>query len=443
MKLSFHSTVLALALGCTPASAFPYGSYLRSLSNPQPAPDPDPVAIASKSSSSSPPSSWDDYNPNPLSANVGGPVIPSVAKQSVQDAQDRFLDSSTTGSGQSTTTNGFGQPPYSSSKATNGSRQPSTPVDPYVAAYAAFQKSMPESSGKVATVNFSLSAQPSEEAKTLVDRDSKSRKGVGSSYLDALASSGATAVPEKVGAAETKADTKQPTKSFMYRGPSIGGQEPYVSLWESRTNAVKPDFAVDAPVLAKETEVSNSVVSEPVVIEAPPVVKEDETPTIPDPMTNPFSTGNSFFAAYSDTVTDSSTPDAVQTSIAENKSAPPTTRSKKPFGADSYLENLANNVVVDEDVEPTLSAGVSSVENPSTSTTSTTLPLQRPLIPIHAIKVVELTPPQQQGHYTEEKPFFATFTPKAPIRPRGRSPVPKDLTKSRLERIMSRTSDVQ
>ena len=454
MNLSFQSAVLALILGCTTVSAFPYGSYLKSLSNPQPQRDPEPASIDSSSKSKS---TWDDYNPNPLSATVGGPVIQNVAEQSVLDAQDEVLRKS--GQTPTTTTNGFGLPPSSTSMATsNGSsKQLPETVDPYVAAYAAFQKATSDSSANVATVNFSLSAQQSETTKKqdpyaamesalanyASSTDAKKRNGIGSSYLDALASSATAAVPEKEATAE-KGPTSS-TASYVYQGPSIGGQEPYMSLWQSQTKTepavAAAVVAMDATMTSQETEATNSMVSDSqsVSIDVPPVVEVEETPIIPE-ITNPFATGNTFLPVYPDTMENPSTPETTQTISSENESSPTATQPKKLFGAGSYLENLASNVVTDNFGEPISPVDTPLVEkNQSTRTAASS---QRPLIPIHAIKVAELSPPPE-GIKTEEKPFFATFTPKAPIRARGRPPVPKDLSKSRLERIMSRTADAQ
>jgi hypothetical protein len=65
---------------------------------------------------------------------------------------------------------------------------------------------------------------------------------------------------------------------FVYQGPAIGGQESYMSVWESQTKTVDQKVANGAAMLLPVMEVTNSMVSEPqpVVFEVPPVVKVED-----------------------------------------------------------------------------------------------------------------------------------------------------------------------
>jgi len=101
-----------------------------------------------------------------------------------------------------------------------------------------------------------------------------------------------------------------------------------------------------------------------------------------------------------------------------------------PSSSGSYLDALSNNV----SSEPKLAAYSGSYLDNLARTSSTPVKEEEPAaeLPTRPVKI-------QAG----EKPFFTTFIPKPPVRLRGRPPVPKDLSKPRLERIMGRTSDAQ
>jgi hypothetical protein len=400
--------------------SFPNGSYLKSLSIP---------------------SQFHD----------GKEAKENVASESV--ASKNSVESSSYG--------GFGQPPLST--INNDVRI----VDPYVAAYAAFQQQQKELTeakqsvsdqasaaslkGTISDNSYSVSNMKTEPTtSTDVQQNSITPMGI-SSYLNSLSST----------------DSK-PSITIDSTLSSISTDQSSRVDMDGFTNELKEEStsisaqAVDKFPSSVTTVVEHDATAQSIEQESNLMT---EIPESQNEVSNlsPFVTG----ILYSSFDTEQLDKPIV---YPEKDDEP---RHRATWNVGSYLERLAQNPVsvdadstaeaspVNDDVilqldfskrgiesrkdiadvddaenSKMFSSSSQNIEEKVTRTLNTAFKTSRPLIPIHAIKVEDNRDALQFG----EKPFFTSFSPKPPIRNINKqSRVSESTKQSRISRIFDRT----